>query len=420
MATIKEALQNFNPWWSSKEIKITFSNRHVYHEIKKFIASKQIIALSGLRRVGKTTIMLKLAEELMKKDYLPENVIYFSFDEFKDAEISAIIKTYEEMSEKNLRSGKFLVLFDEVQKLNDWQNQLKTVYDLYGSSVKLVISGSESLFIRRKSKESLAGRIFEFRVEPLSFTEFLSFKKFNPKPIGMHEKELAKLFDKYILTQGFPELVDEENKDYIKKYINEGIVEKVVYSDIPKLFRISDPTVLESVLRPLLEEPGQLIELSNWSKELGISRQTLSLYLRYLEESFIVKKVYNFSKSKRKTERRLKKYYPAVVSEDLLFRQDDISRSHAFEWIVIRLLNVDFFWRDPYKNEVDAVAVEGDKISAFEVKYGKIDTDGLITFMQHFKINSGTIISKEAQKSMKVDGKNVEVTPAYRFFCNGS
>ncbi|MCL5008439.1 MAG: ATP-binding protein, partial [Candidatus Marsarchaeota archaeon] len=335
MATIKEALQNFNPWWSSKEIKITFSNRHVYHEIKKFIASKQIIALSGLRRVGKTTIMLKLAEELMKKDYLPENVIYFSFDEFKDAEISAIIKTYEEMSEKNLRSGKFLVLFDEVQKLNDWQNQLKTVYDLYGSSVKLVISGSESLFIRRKSKESLAGRIFEFRVEPLSFTEFLSFKKFNPKPIGMHEKELAKLLDKYILTQGFPELVDEENKDYIKKYINEGIVEKVVYSDIPKLFKISDLTVLESVLRPLLEEPGQLIELSNWSKELGISRQTLSLYLRYLEESFIVKKLYNFSKSRRKTERRLKKYYPAVVSEDLLFRQDDISRSHAFEWIVI-------------------------------------------------------------------------------------
>ena len=133
-------------------------------------------------------------------------------------------------------------------------------------------------------------------------------------------------------------------------------MEKVVYSDIPKLFKISDLTVLESVLRPLLEKPGQLIELSNWSKELGISRQTLSLYLKYLEDSSIVKKLYNFSKSRRKTERRLKKYYPAVVSEDLLFRQDDISRSHAFEWIVIRLLNVDFFWRDPYKNEVDAVA----------------------------------------------------------------
>ncbi len=148
-------------------------------------------------------------------------------------------------------------------------------------------------------------------------------------------------------------------------------MEKVVYSDIPKLFKISDLTVLESVLRPLLEEPGQLIELSNWSKELGISRQTLSLYLKYLEESFIVKKLYNFSKSRRKTERKLKKYYHTVVSEDLLFRQDDISSFHAFEWIVVRLLNVDFFWRYPYKNGVDAVAVDGDKISAFEVKYGR-------------------------------------------------
>ncbi len=92
----------------------------------------------------------------------------------------------------------------------------------------------------------------------------------------------------------------------IKKYIGESLVEKVIYRDIAGLFKIKDISLIESLLNIFLEEPGQLIELSELSNDLKISRQTLSNYLSYIEESFLIKKLYNYSKNRRKIERKLK------------------------------------------------------------------------------------------------------------------
>lgn len=177
--------------------------------------------------------------------------------------------------EKELRKEKFLFLLDEIQKLSNWEDQLKRIYDTFGKNIKIIISGSESLFIKKKSKETLAGRMFEFNVGTLTFREFLCFREADYKPIGLHEKELKKLLGEFALTLGFPELANVKEKDIIKKYVREGIVEKVVYREL--------------------------------AKELKISRQTLSNYFSYLEDSFLVKKLYNFSRSRRKAGRKLKK-----------------------------------------------------------------------------------------------------------------
>jgi len=286
---------------------------------------------------------------------------------------------------------------------------------MFKERVKIIISGSESLFIKRRSKETLAGRIFKFKVEPLTFKEFLTFKGVEFKPIGLYEEELIKLFDEFVMTQGFPELVGIKRKDVIKKYIRESIIEKVVYRDITSLFKIKDITVIESLLNILMEEPGQLIEVSELAKELKISRQTLSNYLSYLEESFLIRKLYNFSKSRRKVERKLKKYYPTVVSVDLIFREDELSKSRVFEWLIVNQLKAEFFWRDPYKNEVDIVMVDNNKLTPIEVKYGKIDFKGLLMFMKKFKVDKGYIISSKEEEKRRMNGRVVSIVPAFKF-----
>lgn len=413
MANIKDVLLELNPQWK-QELKIKFEYREMYTQIQEFMNLPQIIALTGLRRVGKTTIMLKTAEDAIKNGLHPQNIIYFSFDELKDIEIREILGEYEKVTEGDIRQGKHLLLLDEIQKLEGWENQLKTIYDLHGGKIKIMISGSESLFIKRRSRETLAGRMFEFKVEPLSFNEFLHFKEAELKPISLYEKELARLFKEFTHTIGLPELVNIKERAVIEKYVKESIVEKVVYRDIPTLFNIRDTDVLKSLLNTIMEEPGQLIELSNLAKELDTTRQTISNYLTYLEDSFLLKKLYNYSRNRRKTERKLKKYYPTIISPNLLFKEDDLSRSKVFEWFIVNQLNVEFFWRDSYKNEVDVVKTD-EKLTPIEIKYGKTDFRGLKAFMKKFKATKGYVITPDREATQKINGKNISVIPAFKF-----
>jgi len=251
-------------------------------------------------------------------------------------------------------------------------------------------------------------------VEPLSFKEYLLFKGAQFRPIELYKKELKKLFGKFTLTLGFPELVGIKEKDVIKKYVKESIVEKVIYRDLASLFKIKEISVIEALFNIFMEEPGQIVELNELASDLKISRQALSNYLTYLEKSFLIRKLYNFAKSRRKVERKLKKYYPATVSVDLLFKEDDFHRSKVFECFIVNQLKAEFFWRDPYKNEVDIVSGDKEPIP-IETKYGKIETQGILAFMKKFDGQKGFIISEEKEQTHKLDEKTISVLPAYKF-----
>lgn len=413
MAQIIDYIREFNPWWEGK-FKLEYIEREVYQEIKKFLDMPQIIALTGLRRVGKSTIMMKIIEELLSSGFSPQNIFLFSFDDFKNGDLREVIKEYERVNKKKLSEEKFLFLFDEIQKIDNWQEQIKIIYDIYKNNLKMIVSGSESLFIRKKSKESLAGRIFEFKIDTLNFKEFIKFKGVSYGPIELYKEEYSRLFEEFTLSGGFPELVNVNDKEKIKKYIKEGIRDKVLYKDIPSLFKINDISILDSILSTITENPGQLIELSSFSSECNISRPTLANYLRYLEDSFLIKKLYNFSRNKRKIERKLKKYYPALISVNILFNDDALSKSKVFENIVINQIKTDFFWRDPYKNEVDAV-LSGKEIVPIEIKYGRIDFNGLAKFMEKFDVKEGFIISRDEEREQKIGAKKISVIPAWKW-----
>lgn len=413
MVSIREVLIELNPWWKAPP-RLDYKEREVYAEVQRFMQRPQVVALTGLRRVGKTTLMLKIAEDAMAKGFDPKDVVFFSFDEFRQADIRAVLKEYEAVLGREFGARKHLVLLDEIQKLEGWEDQLKAIYDAQHKHMKVVISGSESLFIRAKSRETLAGRIFEFKVEPLSFREYLAFKDVAHEPIGLHGKELARLFDEFVRTLGFPELVGERDKTVIRKYVRESIVDRIVYRDLPGVLKIRDIALMEQLLNIIMEDPGQIVEVSALSKELGASRQTVSTYMSHLEKSFLVRKLYNFSTGRRKVERKLKKYYPTVVSVDLLFREDDQARSRIFEWLVVNQLKAEYFWRDPYKNEVDIVLVNGKPVPV-EVKFGNVDSSGLLAFMRKFKVDKGHVISPDREETHTHDGKTISIVPAFKF-----
>lgn len=413
MTQIRDYLVDFNPWWGNSFSH--FSNsRLVFESILKFFGKRQIIALTGLRRVGKTTLMLKLVDLLLKKGFNSKKILFFSFDEFPNVNFRDIIAEFELVFGFDGKDKDYYVFFDEIQKVDGWENQLKTIYDL-NPKLRIIISGSESLFIRTKSKETLAGRIFEFMIQPLSFKEFIEFKGKEFSNLFLHKKELFLLFNEFLLTQGFPELIGENDKEFIKKYVSEGIIDKVLYKDLQRMFKIKDMAGFESIVKIIMDDPGQIIEANSLAKQLGLQRTVVSNNLNLLEKSFLVKRLFNFSKNARKSSRKLKKYYPTIVSPSILFKEDSFSKSIVFESILVNQLQGEFFWRDQYKNEVDVILTEKE-VTPIEIKYGKIELKGLKEFMQKFGIKKGIVLTLNKEYEIKENGFIIRAVPAWKWF----
>jgi len=202
-------------------------------------------------------------------------------------------------------------------------------------------------------------------------------------------------------------------KEYTK-----NILDKVMYADIIKQYNIRDILTLESIIKIISNNPGQILDLVSLSSELKVSRQTISIYMQYLIDSFLVKKIYNYFKNTRKSEKKLKKYYPSIINNNIIFSNDILLRSKVFETIIINQTNTDFFWRDDYKNEVDAVFI-GKTVIPLEIKYGKISIKGTVKFLITNKLKKAYIISYKEEKIIEEKNKYIiYIVPAWKFLLN--
>jgi hypothetical protein len=113
-------------------------------------------------------------------------------------------------------------------------------------------------------------------------------------------------------------------------------------------------------------------------------------------------------------ERKLKKYYPTILSVDLAFRDDALSVSRTFEWMMVQQLGAEFFWRDPYRNEVDIVLTDDGGPVPVEVKSGRSAVKGLLAFMRKFDVDKGYIVTPDREGEREVNGRTVSTVPAYR------
>lgn len=407
---LKFTLRETNPWWKAGSFSVKgYCERDIHREITKFLPLPQIIALVGLRRTGKTTMMLKVIEEHCSQ-IPPVNILYFSFDDFSELDLEDLFNAYREIHpEINLDEGRFLFCFDEIQKLKSWTDKVKRIYDRH-RNIKILVSGSESLFLRKDIKESLGGRLFEFRINQLNFMEYLAFSRqqdFLAKP-ALYQSEIVSALRTFMKINGFPELVNVSDEMVIRRYLKETVIDKILYKDIPQLFGIRNTGVLGEILDIIMFQPGQILDVVRLSKEMGLSRQAAASYLDYLEKAFLIRKLYNFSRNLRRQKRALKRYYPAIVFAQTI--EDKFAL--CFENTLVWQLDAQFFFRDAYKNEVDIV-LAGDQKNAMpvEVKTGDVDLKGIKVFMQKNNLSRGVVITID--KSEEREG--IALVPFWKY-----
>lgn len=425
----KRLLIKQNPWWQGKKIELPKFERDLLKELLKYVKYKQIIAIVGLRRTGKTILMKQIIQKLKTKN----NIGYISFDDidFQKYEIAEdLINYFLEFSVKTKRRFLFL---DEIQKLPNWVDLLKTIYDTE-KNLKIFISGSASLELK-KYKETLAGRILTFYLPIFTFREFVRyfglkedisaknlFREYELKFLTKKEK-YKKLFEDYLVKGAFPELLEIKDKEFINKYIKESVVKKVV-ADIAKISKENEKVIYE-LFRLLANSNAQLFEIINISRILKINRNLASWYIDLLEKSFLIKVNYNFTSSVAKQVRTSKKQYIAhssIVVALLDYPFEIINTEiagHLVESTIVNNLGTTSFWRSPQKEEVDIIIKKQNQIIPIEIKYqnqiNKSDLKYLLKFMGKFKIKKGIIITKDIFKKQKVEKKEIIFIPAWLF-----
>jgi predicted AAA+ superfamily ATPase len=411
----RSKLEEFNQWWLSGRVDPDLAlpfKRDNYAEISKAIANRFVIALVGLRRTGKSTTMYQIIDALLKQNVDGANLLFFSFDE-ETAGLGEVIDLYRDIHGKDFRSERVYVFLDEVQKCAGWENELKKYYDLY-PKIKFIVSGSESLFIRKKTKETLAGRLFEFTFATFSFGEYLRFNSIGEKE-GRYETKIRPLFINFLEKGGFPESFSMTSDKEFKEYIRALVVDKILYKDIPKTFGIDDPDLLRALLETIATNPGIYIDYLSLSRQFGKDRRVIKSYISYLEQSFLIRILNNYRKNNVSSLRKRKRAYP-VDSALIRLYKPTFDRSffgRIVESVAINASSASYFWRNGI--EVDMIR-DGVPI---EVKYqeqiNRGDFKAISEFASKFGAKEGIIVTKSDDRVAKAGNVRIKMIPAWKW-----
>lgn len=401
-----------NPWWRDgvvrPELRMDF-RRDAFSQCWEHMRTRQIVAIGGLRKVGKTTLMYQMVEELIKGGADPESILYFSFDERREG-IRDVLDAYASTVGRDIEDGRTFVFLDEIQKHPGWSEELKLLYDAL-PNLKFVVSGSAALMLERHGRESLAGRAFFTRVEPLSFSEWLRMRGigFRPGKVRLYEGRLRPHLLRYMMTP-FPEIVTWKEEP-ARRYIKETIVDRVVFKDIPQEFGDADHSLLEDLTGMFFSVPGSYLNVDSLARDLGRGKAIVRKHIEYLRFSFLIRILGNYRGSRRSSSRKMRRVYPYCPA---LTTGVEAEVPRLVENLVVGHLNAVHYWRQR-DVEVDVVH-DGLPI---EVKYkdrlSSDDLDGLRRCMQALKLPRGLVVSKGTTATSRFAEGEVEVVPAWEF-----
>lgn len=421
--------------WKEKllpEILPRKADLHSYLDIKP----SKIIVVTGFRRTGKTYLVYDLIKDLIKKGKSKEEIIYFNFEDeripLKTEFLTLLLPTIR----KEI-PGKIKYLFlDEIQNIPNWSKWLRRIYDNKKIN-NIFVTGSNSKLSSREIPTELRGRCLEILVYPLSFKEFLVFKKIkiNVKIAKYSENEKIKItraLKEYLEYGGLPEIVllpKEKKLETAQSYYK-----TVLQRDIIERFDIKNEEALKAMLRLLLNSISYSIsKLHNnlKSSHYTIAKYTLQQYLSYVENSYFMYSLPVFSyKIKNQLQHPRKVYFIDNVFITSLSTKHIKDFGRLFEnQVMIELLRRHgkenlFYWKDyHYHYEVDFVIKEGFEVKQLiQVCYDLNNDDtkkremrALIRASKELKCDNLLVITEDHEGEEKIKGKKISYVPLWKW-----
>ena len=310
---VMKVLRQYNPWWrtpSAIKEESKPQKRLAYYEALKTLTHKSLrrfAVLSGMRRVGKTTILYQIIDHLIDEGVNPGNILYATFDNpiLKLVNAENVLSIYEAMYP--ITDTRY-VFFDEVQYTDDWELWMKVIYDSR-KDIRLIATGSASPVLEKGSADSGTGRWSVLKIPTMSFYEYCrlldldlpllpddlrlsELKNMSPAQLGDLMNKFTPLqnhFNRYLMIGGFPELVLSDDDAYAQRMLREDVVDKVIKRDVLSLFNIRSPLLMEKLFLYLCMNSTEIFNATTAAKELeNTSIATIESYIKALEMSNLI------------------------------------------------------------------------------------------------------------------------------------
>ena len=383
---MEETLIEFNPHWQNKEVNGKKAIRQAYlNKILEALEKKKILFLTGIRRIGKTTLMKQTINHLIKKKNVnPNKILFLSCDDliFSGKTLFDIIGVYREINEIK-RNERFYLFIDEVTYMPNFHQQLKNLHD--SRNLKIFCSSSNTSHLNDR-KAFLTGRTSTIEVYPLSYREYLEFRNLE---IQKYDSNLNKrYFEEYLKHGGFPEYVIEQDPQHLLDIAN-----SIIQKDIVSYYSIKDEKTIKELFNLLCVRIGKPTSYNKLAKILKIKPETVKNYVSYFEKTFMFFSCERFSKSRNEKITSPKKFY--IIDNGLKNLVMPFEKGSSFENLVF--INL-------YKNRnpldtINYYLKEGTELdfitrnSLFEAKYqGKELTEKQKNLFKKIKRTNKSII----------------------------
>jgi uncharacterized protein len=340
-------------------------------EILKYLDTPVIKVITGMRRCGKSTLMLLLKEHLIRNNVKESDIVYVNkesleFDSISD--YSALNKYVK--SKLKSRSKKKYILIDEVQDIGKWEKAVSSfLADKVGD---IIITGSNSYMFSSELSTLLSGRYIEIPVFPLSFKEFLRFRNITD------EYKYDMEFENYLKFGGLPGIHSLRfEDDIIFRYLN-SILDTVLLKDVVSRNKIREISLLENIVKYLMDNVGNVTtskSITNYfkSQKVKVSVDTVQNYTHFLERAYLFSRVNRYAiKGKRLLEFYDKLFMGDIGLRNGLIGYKDKDISGILENIVLLELHhrgYKVYVGDMQGNEIDFIAEKTNEKIYIQVCY---------------------------------------------------
>ena len=257
-------------------------------KIRPFYDQELIKVIMGIRRCGKSVLLLQIIEELKEKGIPESQIIYINFENEDYSFIKNDIDLHNYIKKKIVNKEKYYLFFDEIQNVKDWEKAINSFKS--SKNVSVFITGSNSDLLSGELATHLAGRYVSFKLYPLTFGEVCVLKNLKERT------EIEDAFDDYITWGGMPQRFMLTDEMQTRTYLSD-IYDSIVVKDIITRFGIKDIDLFNRIVEYIVTTPSQNFSaesLSNYfanKDDREVSKITLYNYLEYMAKAMLINKV---------------------------------------------------------------------------------------------------------------------------------